>query len=183
MEGTEMALPTPEPRKQRVLRNVNKDWANCECLYADVITAWIEDLTDPDFGVKFNADVACAVVKKGRKSITMGDAALFLVLRQVGMEDGFDITTWYEGLAPAVPRGTQAPEYLVSKYSGIPFVDARKLMWPQPLFDADYELSNMKARQFVAVLKHYLMTGEVSWEKVLNPPRKVKKDTTESSLQ
>jgi hypothetical protein len=124
----------------------------------DVITQWIEDLRDPDFGIVFNADYPIALTSRGKVT---GDAALYLAVRNADV-DPKDIFRWYEQLV--IPKGYHSSDVIVSMFTGMPLDTAHKLMYPQALLDdPNFEMTRLKSRYFIAVLDVYLKTGVIDW--------------------
>jgi hypothetical protein len=123
------------------------------------IQQWIEDLTDPAFGVKFNSEYACILNDTDGLE---GDASLFLVMRYAELKNTMDVFPWYENANPA-EGDFCVSETVVTAFTGIPLEDSRDLIWPSALYDADYDTESLTAHQFVQVLQNYLDTGVVDW--------------------
>lgn len=137
--------------------NVKIDSLN---LKTEVIERWIEDLDDPDFGIVFNADYPIALTPRGKVT---GDAALYLAIRNADV-DPEDIFRWYETLKKE-RRTYHSSDYIVNMFTNIPLEVANKLMYPQELLnDPQFEMTRIKAKYFVEVLKVFLNTGVVAWD-------------------
>jgi hypothetical protein len=126
----------------------------------DVIAQWVEDLSDPDFGVVFNADYPIALTKRGKVT---GDAALYLAIRNADV-DPSDIFRWYETLKKE-RRKFHSSDYIVNMFTGIPLDTANKLMYPRELLDdPQFDMLRIKPKYFLEVLDVYLKTGVVDWK-------------------
>lgn len=126
----------------------------------DVVAQWKEDLDlqDEAFPV-FNMDYDIIEKEDGTFE---GDAALFLAWRFVPHET---LSAWY------VER-TGAD--VVEEFTGIPYSDAEKLVWPQVFFDNGVPIESITSQDFVSVLMLYEETGVVDWSIVL--PEEVASD-------
>lgn len=126
-----------------------------------VIDQWIDDLTDKELNIVFNADIQFGRTPRGKLT---GDAAFFLAYRNAPHADDEALLKWLRGIE--VPRDEDylPSELIVHTYTRIPMKDVKALLWPQILLDEpDYHLEKMTPRQFVKTLKAYLETGVVSW--------------------
>jgi len=132
----------------------------------DAIAQWRKDLLDTDFGLKFNADYSFITNAEGKWE---GDASLFLAYRYADINDDAKLLAWYDDLSAKVlaefgEEDITVSEYIVMMFTGIPLESARKLMWPQPLLDNDYDLATVTPQMFVQVLDVYMETGVVGWD-------------------
>lgn len=119
----------------------------------DVVAQWKEDLELQDEGfLVFNMDYEIIEHEDGTFE---GDAALFLAQRFVPHET---LSSWY------IDR-TSAD--VVESFTGIPYSDAEKLMWPQVFFDNAVPVESITPADFITVLTLYEDTGVVDWSIVL----------------
>jgi hypothetical protein len=134
-------------------------------LRQDIIAQWRADLIDNDFGIVFNADYSIITNADGKME---GDAALFLAYRNANITSDDQLVKWYEAHPQvSLDEDMTISERIVRDFTGIPIEDARKLMWPQALLDADYDLSKITPQQFLQILDMYLGTGTINWSQYL----------------
>ncbi len=127
-----------------------------------VIAQWRKDLLDKEFGLVFNADYSIITNDNG---VFEGDASLFLAYRNADITGDNRLIAWYDEFTKQIPPGDYSiSEYIVNKFTGIPLETARKLMWPECLLEADYDLSKITPQQFVQILDIYMETGAVGWD-------------------
>lgn len=142
-----------------------------------LIKQWMLDLRTGIDGIAYAPDYAALGLDNGGSLIVEGDAALYLLKRQIGfnsVEEAIRILAAVSTLG----GDTNVSERLISHYTGIPFDISSQLMWPKEIFN-DGKLSkvgrsllvesfvNHIPEDFIDVVQTYLRVGHVCWKERL----------------